>query len=170
MCPKAKWVCYGSVWIFCTPCAVFPCSLLFFLPPCMDLSFTEIVNQLNALSCLHGDDDDDDGGVHKRARKATAKPAASSQGLFFTFLSPPSSCLPLFIYLNDLWTVSDLDLTTHYHHFRLCIYSLVIHLFPIFLKFWFSFPLAPPSHPTTSLNLLWCLVLWSCCAHVILQF
>ncbi|XP_061602050.1 EH domain-binding protein 1 isoform X2 [Cololabis saira] len=42
---------------------------------------TEIVNQLNALSCLHGDDDDDDGGVHKRARKATAKPAASSQEL-----------------------------------------------------------------------------------------
>ncbi|TKS86055.1 EH domain-binding protein 1 [Collichthys lucidus] len=39
---------------------------------------TEIVNQLNALSCLHGDDDDDD-GVLKRARKATAKPAASSQ-------------------------------------------------------------------------------------------
>ncbi|XP_050932425.1 EH domain-binding protein 1 isoform X4 [Lates calcarifer] len=42
---------------------------------------TEIVNQLNALSCLHGDDDDDDGGVPKRARKATAKPAASSQEL-----------------------------------------------------------------------------------------
>ncbi|XP_051276245.1 EH domain-binding protein 1 isoform X2 [Dicentrarchus labrax] len=40
---------------------------------------TEIVNQLNALSCLHGDDDDDD--VLKRARKATAKPAASSQEL-----------------------------------------------------------------------------------------
>ncbi|XP_041865878.1 EH domain-binding protein 1 isoform X4 [Melanotaenia boesemani] len=39
---------------------------------------TEIVNQLNALSCLHGDDDDD---VPKRARKATAKPAASSQEL-----------------------------------------------------------------------------------------
>ncbi|XP_071335935.1 EH domain-binding protein 1 isoform X1 [Trachinotus anak] len=42
---------------------------------------TEIVNQLNALSCLHGDDDDDEGGVPKRARKATAKPAASSQEL-----------------------------------------------------------------------------------------
>ncbi|XP_019116443.1 EH domain-binding protein 1 isoform X8 [Larimichthys crocea] len=42
---------------------------------------TEIVNQLNALSCLHGDDDDDDDGVLKRARKATAKPAASSQEL-----------------------------------------------------------------------------------------
>ncbi|CAJ1066665.1 EH domain-binding protein 1-like isoform X4 [Xyrichtys novacula] len=42
---------------------------------------TEIVNQLNALSCLHGDDEDDDGGVLKRARKATAKPAASSQEL-----------------------------------------------------------------------------------------
>ncbi|XP_043992376.1 EH domain-binding protein 1 isoform X7 [Gambusia affinis] len=41
---------------------------------------TEIVNQLNALSCLHGDDDDDD-GIPKRARKATAKPAASSQEL-----------------------------------------------------------------------------------------
>uniref|UniRef100_A0A3Q1EK59 EH domain binding protein 1 n=1 Tax=Acanthochromis polyacanthus TaxID=80966 RepID=A0A3Q1EK59_9TELE len=42
---------------------------------------TEIVNQLNALSCLHGDDDDDDEGVSKRARKASAKPAASSQEL-----------------------------------------------------------------------------------------
>nr|XP_019950737.1 PREDICTED: EH domain-binding protein 1 isoform X4 [Paralichthys olivaceus] len=42
---------------------------------------TEIVNQLNALSCLHGDDDDDDAGFLKRARKATAKPAASSQEL-----------------------------------------------------------------------------------------
>nr|XP_043902378.1 EH domain-binding protein 1 isoform X3 [Solea senegalensis] len=43
---------------------------------------TEIVNQLNALSCLHGDDDDDDGdGLPKRASKATAKPAASSQEL-----------------------------------------------------------------------------------------
>ncbi|XP_068182806.1 EH domain-binding protein 1 isoform X2 [Antennarius striatus] len=42
---------------------------------------TEIVNQLNALSCLHGDDDDDDDGLLKRARKATAKPAASSQEL-----------------------------------------------------------------------------------------
>ncbi|KAM4599880.1 EH domain-binding protein 1 isoform 2-T4 [Fundulus diaphanus] len=43
---------------------------------------TEIVNQLNALSCLHGDDDDDDGGgIPKRTRKATAKPAASSQEL-----------------------------------------------------------------------------------------
>lgn len=53
----------------------------------MALSFTEIVNQLNALSCLHDDDDDDDeGGLLKRACKATAKPAASSQGLFFTFL------------------------------------------------------------------------------------
>ncbi|XP_029306112.1 LOW QUALITY PROTEIN: EH domain-binding protein 1 [Cottoperca gobio] len=41
---------------------------------------TEIVNQLNALSCLDGDDDDDD-GVLMRARKATAKPAASSQEL-----------------------------------------------------------------------------------------
>ncbi|XP_014901263.1 EH domain-binding protein 1 isoform X5 [Poecilia latipinna] len=40
---------------------------------------TEIVNQLNALSCLLGDDDDD--GIPKRARKATAKPAASSQEL-----------------------------------------------------------------------------------------
>ncbi|XP_058507044.1 EH domain-binding protein 1 isoform X6 [Solea solea] len=44
---------------------------------------TEIVNQLNALSCLHGDDDDDDDGdgLPKRASKATAKPAASSQEL-----------------------------------------------------------------------------------------
>ncbi|XP_034753737.1 EH domain-binding protein 1 isoform X6 [Etheostoma cragini] len=41
---------------------------------------TEIVNQLNALSCLHGDDDDDD-DVLMRARKATAKPVASSQEL-----------------------------------------------------------------------------------------
>ncbi|KAM8859456.1 LOW QUALITY PROTEIN: EH domain-binding protein 1 [Spinachia spinachia] len=40
---------------------------------------TEIVNQLNALSCLH--DDDDEGGLLKRACKATAKPAASSQEL-----------------------------------------------------------------------------------------
>ncbi|KAM4730390.1 EH domain-binding protein 1 isoform 2-T4 [Anableps anableps] len=40
---------------------------------------TEIVNQLNALSCLHVDDDDD--GIPKRAHKATAKPAASSQEL-----------------------------------------------------------------------------------------
>lgn len=65
-----------------------------FLPSCMALSFTEIVNQLNALSCLHGDDDDDD-GVLKRARKATAKPAASSQGLFSPFFHlshPLSSC------------------------------------------------------------------------------
>ncbi|XP_061767309.1 EH domain-binding protein 1 isoform X2 [Nerophis ophidion] len=45
---------------------------------------TEIVNQLNALSCLHDDDDDDDdgsGGVPWRARKAAAKPVASSQEL-----------------------------------------------------------------------------------------
>lgn len=64
---------------------ILPCSLLFFLPPFLyRLSFTEIVNQLNALSCLHGDDDDDE-GVLKRARKATAKPAASSQGLFSPF-------------------------------------------------------------------------------------
>ncbi|XP_015800473.1 EH domain-binding protein 1 isoform X6 [Nothobranchius furzeri] len=43
---------------------------------------SEIVNQLNALSCLHGDDDDDGGGgVTKQARKATARPAASSQEL-----------------------------------------------------------------------------------------
>lgn len=58
----------------------------------MALLFTEIVNQLNALSCLHGDDDDDDGdgGFLKRARKAAAKPAASSQGLCSPFfhLSP----------------------------------------------------------------------------------
>ena len=53
----------------------------------MALSFAEIVNQLNALSCLHLDDDDDDDGVLKRARKACAKPAASSQGFLFTFLS-----------------------------------------------------------------------------------
>lgn len=64
----------------------------------MALLFTEIVNQLNALSCLHGDDDDDegDGGFLKRARKAAAKPAASSQGLCSPFfhLSPrvPDSC------------------------------------------------------------------------------
>lgn len=65
----------------------------------MDLSFAEIVNQLNALSCLHGDDDDDDGGVPKRARKATAKPAASSQGLFSPFFHPSSSCDSSFIVL-----------------------------------------------------------------------
>lgn len=53
----------------------------------MALLFTEIVNQLNALSCLHGDDDDDegDGGFLKRARKAATKPAASSQGLCSPF-------------------------------------------------------------------------------------
>ncbi|XP_072246694.1 EH domain-binding protein 1 isoform X4 [Leuresthes tenuis] len=65
---------------------------------------TEIVNQLNALSCLHADDDDDDdGGVPKRARKATAKPAASSQELInkLNFLededqesAPAMSCNP----------------------------------------------------------------------------
>lgn len=51
----------------------------------MALLFTEIVNQLNALSCLHGDDDDDagDGGFLKQARKAAAKP--SSQGLCSSF-------------------------------------------------------------------------------------
>uniref|UniRef100_A0A1A8KHL9 EH domain binding protein 1 n=2 Tax=Nothobranchius kuhntae TaxID=321403 RepID=A0A1A8KHL9_NOTKU len=43
---------------------------------------SEIVNQLNALSCLHGDDDDGGGGgVTKQERKATARPAASSQEL-----------------------------------------------------------------------------------------
>ncbi|XP_075960272.1 EH domain-binding protein 1 isoform X9 [Anarhichas minor] len=60
---------------------------------------TEIVNQLNALSCLHDDDDDDD-GLLKRARKATAKPAASSQELInkLNFLEdedqemPPAMC------------------------------------------------------------------------------
>lgn len=52
----------------------------------MALLFTEIVNQLNALSCLHGDDDDaGDGGFLKQARKAAAKPAASSQGLCSSF-------------------------------------------------------------------------------------
>uniref|UniRef100_A0A1A8N265 EH domain binding protein 1 n=1 Tax=Nothobranchius pienaari TaxID=704102 RepID=A0A1A8N265_9TELE len=43
---------------------------------------SEIVNQLNALSCLDdGNDDDGGGGVTKQARKATARPAASSQEL-----------------------------------------------------------------------------------------
>lgn len=68
---------------FC--CSFFPLS-------CAGLPFTEIVNQLNALSCLHGDDDDDD-GFPKRARKA--KPAASSQGLFLlsfnSIISHPNS-------------------------------------------------------------------------------
>lgn len=52
----------------------------------MALLFTEIVNQLNALSCLHGDEDDaGDAGFLKQARKAAAKPAASSQGLCSSF-------------------------------------------------------------------------------------
>lgn len=57
----------------------------------MALLFTEIVNQLNALSCLHGDDDDDDDGFLKRAHKAAAKPAAFSKGLYspFFLLSHP---------------------------------------------------------------------------------
>ncbi|XP_033956255.1 EH domain-binding protein 1 isoform X3 [Pseudochaenichthys georgianus] len=62
---------------------------------------TEIVNHLNALSCLDDDeDDDDDAGVLMRARKATAKPAASSQELInkLNFLDdedqdvPPALC------------------------------------------------------------------------------
>ncbi|XP_068423913.1 EH domain-binding protein 1 isoform X2 [Clinocottus analis] len=62
---------------------------------------TEIVNQLNALSCFDDDDDDDEGdGLLKRARKATAKPAASSQELInkLNFLEdedrdgPPAMC------------------------------------------------------------------------------
>lgn len=90
----------------------FPLS---FLLSCMALLFTEIVNQLNALSCLHGDDDDaGDGGFLKQARKAAAKPAASSQGLcssFFHLLpcsrlfwaSPPlhfCSFPRIFVFLN----------------------------------------------------------------------
>lgn len=69
----------------------------------MALLFTEIVNQLNALSCLHGDDDDDDGdgGFLKRARKAAAKPAGSSQGLCSPFfhLSP---CVPDSLVMSPL--------------------------------------------------------------------
>lgn len=82
-----------DVTIFCP--FSFPLS---FLLSCMALLFTEIVNQLNALSCLHGDDDDDagDGGFLKQARKAAAKPAASSQGLcssfFHLFPCVPDSC------------------------------------------------------------------------------
>lgn len=102
------------------------------LPSCMDLSFAEIVNQLNALSCLHGDDDDD-GGVPKRARKATAKPAASSQGLFSTFLSP------LFIPRFFLYCLVNIVLplpTSQCHSLYLHIY-----LFFIFPPIMFCLPL-----------------------------
>lgn len=96
-----------------------PCSLLLFLPSCSDLSFTEIVNQLNALSCFHGDDDgDDDEGVHKQTCKAKAKPAASTQGLLFwlsfthfsflTFVSltcehPVTSPSPFMVVVFFIW-------------------------------------------------------------------
>lgn len=83
---------------------ILPFSLLLsILLSCMALLFTEIVNQLNALSCLHGDDDDDDGdgGFLKRARKAATKPAASSQGLCSPFfhLSP---CVPDSLVMSPL--------------------------------------------------------------------
>lgn len=100
----------------------------------MALLFTEIVNQLNALSCLHGDDDDD-GGVLKRARKATAKPAASSQGLFFTFLSPLLTLCSRLSYqlVNIVSSALPFIATISYHIF-------------IFLNLSFSsFPLIPQS-------------------------
>lgn len=103
------------------------------LPSCMDLSFAEIVNQLNALSCLHGDDDDD-GGVPKRARKATAKPAASSQGLFSPFFHPFSSRDSSFIVL---WTLCCLFLPL-----SVTVYIYIfIYLFFIFPPIMFCLPL-----------------------------
>ncbi|XP_047198278.1 EH domain-binding protein 1 isoform X3 [Hippoglossus stenolepis] len=63
---------------------------------------TEIVNQLNALSCLDGDDDDDDAAFLKRARKAAAKPAASSQELInkLNFLEDEDQETPLAMSTN----------------------------------------------------------------------
>lgn len=116
------------------------------LPSCMDLSFAEIVNQLNALSCLHGDDDDDDGGgVPKRARKATAKPAASSQGLFFTFL-PPSSFRdsPAIVLLTLCCLFLSQFLSVHILKVFLRFCSLTLSLFLSFF--------APP--PPNSLSFL----------------
>lgn len=106
-------VCSCSQWVvlFCLVHCYFS-----FLPSCMALLFTEIVNQLNALSCLHGDDDDDDGFL-KRARKAAAKPAASSQGLcspFFHLLTPVSSC--------EHWLLST---TIHCYNFFPCLFFLI---------------------------------------------
>lgn len=102
------------------------------LPSCMDLSFAEIVNQLNALSCLHGDDDDD-GGVPKRARKATAKPAASSQGLFSPFFHPFSSRDSSFIVL---WTLCCLFLPL-----SVTVYIYIFISFFIFPPIMFCLPL-----------------------------
>ncbi|GLD69626.1 EH domain-binding protein 1 isoform X1, partial [Lates japonicus] len=79
---------------------------------------TEIVNQLNALSCLHGDDDDDDdGGVPKRARKATAKPAASSQELInkLNFLEDEDQETPPAMSTNPFDEPDD-DLHSNHHN------------------------------------------------------
>uniref|UniRef100_A0A7N6AP75 EH domain binding protein 1 n=1 Tax=Anabas testudineus TaxID=64144 RepID=A0A7N6AP75_ANATE len=80
---------------------------------------TEIVNQLNALSCLHGDDDDDDDeGVLKRARKATAKPAASSQELInkLNFLEDEDQETPPVMNTNPF---DELDGDLHSNHLNL---------------------------------------------------
>lgn len=132
---------------------ILPCSLLFFLPPFLyRLSFTEIVNQLNALSCLHGDDDDDE-GVLKRARKATAKPAASSQGLFSPFFH---LFHPVFLtLLMVLWTLCLLYTTNHYHYLIFLKSSSPLFLF---FSLWFK-----PHIPWSSFT-------WYCDCVVVLQF
>lgn len=148
-----EWLCGYPRWVVLL-CLVHCYSS--FLPSCMALSFTEIVNQLNALSCLHGDDDDDDGGgVLKRARKATAKPAASSQGLF----SPFFTSLPVFLFFFHrlVNVVSPL----HYHSLPQClsIYLFLILTFSAFLSFCFSF-----SNPPILLLHWYCdgvMVMWS---------
>lgn len=118
-----------------------------FLPSCMALLFTEIVNQLNALSCLHGDDDDDDGGVLKRARKAAAKPAASSQGLF----SPFSPRVPDSYQLVNIVSSSQPFIAT------------------IFFSIYLFFLIRPFSASPLSLPLsLLTLVLWTCCGPIYL--
>lgn len=117
-----------------------------FLPSCMALSFTEIVNQLNALSCLHGDDDDDDDGVLKRARKATAKPAASSQGLFSPFFHLSH---PVFLTLLSTSCEHCVPSTLPF------ITSISFHMFIFLNPFFSSFPLfwflslfgSNPPHP-----------------------
>lgn len=114
----------------------------------MALSFTEIVNQLNALSCLHGDDDDDD-GVLKRARKATAKPAASSQGLLSPFFHLFSPCYII------LWTLCLLYTPLHHHHFFL-FFLICPSLAVLSLCF-----LSTPSRSS------FISVSWSCCGLII---
>lgn len=128
-----------------------------FLPSCMALSFTEIVNQLNALSCLHGDDDDD--GVLKRARKATAKPAATSQGLFspFFLLSHPVFLTLLLSSCEHCVSFALLFITTFYFH----IFIFLNLFFPAFLSLCFSLSLTQPPHPPSLLYIGIVIVLWS---------